>query len=258
MNTQDLVLLPEEEELARLRARMADVEDELADRELELATRRRELADFQTRYLAIVGTRMAELDQLGAQIAAILAQRERTPEAEVAAERAFEQARESAEALGDDPETLAQAADEAARVIPPDLKTLFRKAAKAVHPDRAVDQVDRALRERLMAKANAAYAAGDMEALQGVLDEWSTHPQAVTGEGAGAELIRVIRAIATVEARLAALAQELAAVECGSLATLFLQVQEAQEGCRDLLQEMGDELDTRIAGTRRRLADLRV
>lgn len=73
---------PEEEELARLRAHLAELQEELADRELDLATRRRELLDFQTRYLAIVGTRLAELDQLEAQIAALLAAQAPSPEAD--------------------------------------------------------------------------------------------------------------------------------------------------------------------------------
>ena len=65
MSTEELVKLPEDEELARLRARLAELEDELADRELDLATLHRELLDFDLRYRAIVGARMAELDRLG-------------------------------------------------------------------------------------------------------------------------------------------------------------------------------------------------
>ena len=251
------VLSPDEEELARQKARLADLEDELADRELALATRRRELADFQTRYLGVVGVRMAELDQLEAQIAAILAARERSPEADVRAERAYEQARESAEALGDDPDALRQAAAEAPREIPEDLKKLFRKVAKAVHPDHAANDEERPLRERAMAEANAAYAAGDVDRLKAILADWENRPEAVSGDGTGAELVRVIRAIAAVEARLATVAAEFNACATGSLWRLYEDALTAEAEGRDLLQELAEELESRIVEARRRIAQLR-
>ena len=151
---------PEEEELARLRSKLDGLKDELADRELELATRRRILLDFQRRYLAVVGIKLAELDRLVAEIAALEALRAPSPEAERQAGASAQRARESAEALGDDPDALRQAAEEPKREIPEDLKRLYRKAAKAVHPDYAADEEDRVLRERAMAEANAAYEAG--------------------------------------------------------------------------------------------------
>ena len=257
MSTNELVLLPEDEELGRLKARLSDLEDALADRELEYATLRGELNDFQARYLGIVGKRMAELDALEAEIAAVMARMAPSPEAQRESDENFRRARESAEALGDDPDALAQAAAAAERIIPPDLKTLFRKVAKAVHPDLAVDDADRELRERLMAEANAAYADGDFARLQAVLDDWSRHPQAVAGEGTGAELVRVIRAIAAVEARLAELGLEMTALGAGSLEVLRQQVRDARAEGRDLLQEMATELDSRIAAARTKLAGLR-
>lgn len=249
---------PEEEELARLRAKLADIKDELADRELGLATRRRELLDFQQRYLAIVGTRFAELDGLVAEIAGLEAARTPSPEAEWQAEASAERARESAEALGDDPEALRRAAEEPRLEIPEDLKKLYRKVAKAVHPDYAADEDDRALRERAMAEANAAYAAGDAARLEAILDDWENSPDAVSGDGTGADLVRVIRAIAAVEARLAALVAEIATCAEGSLAELYDETVTAEAEGRDLLQEMADEVDSRIAAARRRLEQLSV
>lgn len=250
------VLRPEEEELARLRARLADLQDELADRELDLATRRRELTDFQTRYLVIVGTRLAELDQREAQIAALLAARQPSPEAEREAEASAARARESAEALGDDPDALRQAAAEAPREIPEDLKKLFRKVAKAVHPDYAADDDERPLRERAMAEANAAYETGDVDRLKAILADWENRPEAVPGEGTGAELVRVIRAVAAVEARIAELAAEIASCGEGSLAALFAQAQEAHAEGRDLLEEMAGDVESRLAAATLRLHEL--
>ena len=249
---------PEEEELARLRARLTALKDELADRELELVTRRRELLDFQLRYLAIVGTRLAELDRLEAEIAALLAAKKPSPEAERDAEASAARSRESAEALGDDPDALRRAAEEPKLEIPEDLKKLYRKVAKAVHPDYASDDDDRALRERAMAEANAAYEAGDAERLKVILEDWENSPDAVSGDGTGADLVRVIRAIASVEARLAALVVEITACGQGSLAELHEEAAAAEDEGRDLLQAMAEEVDRQIAAARRRLEVLQV
>jgi len=247
---------PEEEELARLEARLAGLEEELADRELELATILRELRDFELRFLAIVGTRQAELDRLEAEIAALLLARDPSPEAAQAAAASAEQARQSAEELGDDPEALAQAAATPQREIPEDLKKLFRQVAKAVHPDLAADSADRVLRERQMVAANAAYEAGDVQQLRTLLDDWQSRPEAVSGDDAGAQLVRALRRIAAVEKRLADLAAEIVACAEGSLAQLHAQAQAAQAEGRDLLQEMAAEIERRIAAANLRLREL--
>ena len=251
-------LRPEDEELARLQAKLASLKDELADRELELATRRRELLDFQFRYLAIVGTRLAEFDRLEAEITALLAARVPSRDAEREAEASAARARESAEALGDDPDALRQAASKPKLEIPEDLKKLYRKVAKAVHPDYATDDEDRARRERAMAEANAAYEAGDAERLKAILEDWENSPDAVSGDGTGADLVRVIRAIAAVEARFAALVSEIASCTEGSLAELYVEVGAAEAEGRDLLQEIADDADRRIAAARRRLEGLSI
>lgn len=247
---------PEEEELARLEARLAGLEEELADRELELATILRELHDFELRFLAVVGTRQAELDRLEARIAALLAVRDPSPEAERAAAASAEQARASAEELGDDPEALAQAAAAPQREIPEDLKKLFRQVAKAVHPDLAADDADRVLRERQMVAANAAYEAGDARQLRALLDDWQSRPEAVRGDDTGSKLVRVLRRIAAVEKRLTDLAVEIASCAEGSLAQLYAQAKAAQAEGRDLLQEMAAEVERRIAAANVRLREL--
>jgi TonB C terminal len=51
----------------------------------------------------------------------------------------------------------------------PELKQLWIRVLKRVHPDLAVDEQDRIRCERLTKLANAAYQAGDLEALRAVL-----------------------------------------------------------------------------------------
>ena len=51
----------------------------------------------------------------------------------------------------------------------PELKQLWIRVLKRVHPDLAIDEQDRVRCERLTKLANAAYQAGDEEALRAVL-----------------------------------------------------------------------------------------
>lgn len=248
-------LRPEEEELARLEARIEDLQEQLADRLLEQATLRRELRDFEQRFLAVVGTRQAELDQLEARIAALLAASQPSPEAEGAAQAAAEQARRSAEEIGD-AEARRQSIPEMLREIPEELRSIFRQVAKAVHPDYAVDDADRAERERAMSEANAAYEAGDVGRLRRVFDQWESRPEAVQGDDVGSRIVRAIRRIAEAEKRLEELDAEIALLRSSDLARLQGRTQEASAEGRDLLQEMADELERRAADARRRLREL--
>jgi hypothetical protein len=54
----------------------------------------------------------------------------------------------------------------------PGLRELYLEAVNNIHPDRAANEVDRALRERLMKEANAAFERGDAETLRRVLEEY--------------------------------------------------------------------------------------
>ena len=62
-------LKPEEEEILRKREELAVIRAALAERELELVDLRRELAAFEGRYLRQVGSLYAELDEWKARIA---------------------------------------------------------------------------------------------------------------------------------------------------------------------------------------------
>ena len=64
-------------------------------------------------------------------------------------------------------------------------------------------------RTRFMAEANRAYAMGDDETLQRILDEYQDGADAVEGEGVGAELIRLIRQISLAKSHVAAIKREL-------------------------------------------------
>lgn len=53
-----------------------------------------------------------------------------------------------------------------------ELRELYLKVANQIHPDRAANERDLALRERLMKEANAAFERGDADTLRRVLEEY--------------------------------------------------------------------------------------
>jgi len=233
-------LKPEEEEILRKREELATIRAALADRELELVNLRRELAAFEGRYLRQVGKLYAELDEWKARIAELKARLDPSAAGHVKAEEAREQARQTYEdAHG--------AASKAPDFTPsPDLKRLFREAAKRIHPDFAKDSDDLERRTRFMAEANRAYEAGDAEALQRILDDYHDGADAVEGEGIGAELIRIIRQISQAKERVAEIEKELAALRENEIALLKKDAEEREREGRDLLAELAASVKEQI------------
>jgi predicted nucleic acid-binding protein len=248
------VKTPEEEELDRKRARLAQLQAQLAERELELATLAAELGAFERRYLRIVGLRYAQLDKLEAEIAEFFAkQKPSDREAQKRAEQAHTQARESAEATGE-----AETFEGAEEFAPSEsLKRLYREIARRFHPDLTDDPEEKKRRHRIMAEATNAYERGDEARLREILAELETSPEAVTGEGPGAELVRVIRKIAQVQRRLRAIAEEIKRLTESELYELKAKVEEAAAESRDLLAEMAERLDRQINDATQRLGELK-
>ena len=248
-------LLPEEGELAAKREQLEALEAELAQGELELATLQAQLRSFEQEYLRVVGVRLARLDELEALIAeqAAREQPEDAPAME-RAESARSQAAESAAALGDAEQREAAEPD-----FKPseDLRKTYIEVSKAVHPDLTTDEDEKARRHEFMVAANEAYSRGDLEGLKGLLTSWRTAPEAVSGDDVGAELVRTIRKIAQVNARLVGIEKETEALRGSEVYQLQQRAQQFSEYADDLLREMAAELDEQIADAQQRLDTLR-
>src|ERR1700678_3744083 len=124
-------LKPEEEELLRKREELAAIRATLAERELELLDYRSQLAGFEGRYLRQVGALYAELDEWKARISELRARLYPFPSANGRAEEAREQARQTYE----DNHGIASRAKDF--TPSPELRSLFREVAKRIHPDLA-------------------------------------------------------------------------------------------------------------------------
>jgi hypothetical protein len=239
-------LKPEEEEILRKREELAAIRATLAELELNLVDLRSQLSAFEGRYLRRVGTLYAELDEWRARVAELQARLDPSAASKAQAEEARQHARQTHEdAHGD--------ASQTPDLTPsPDLKRAYREAAKRVHPDFAEDPADLERRTRYMADANRAYEVGDIEALQRILDESQDGAEAITGEGIGAELIRIIRQISLAKTRVSAIEKELADLYQSEIALLKKQAEEREQEGRDLLAELAAALREQIAEAKKK------
>jgi uncharacterized membrane-anchored protein YhcB (DUF1043 family) len=240
---------PEERELVRKLKEQERLEAELAECELRLATLRGELRSLEARYLNLVGAPYAELDELRAQIAERLAAEEPDNERlQRAAREARARANESrSSAPNNEPR------EHKAFSPSPELKRMYREAAKRIHPDLTADPEDRERRQELMAAVNHAYQQGDESGIAKVLDTYECSPEAVQGDGAGAELVRVIRKLSLMNNRLGEIESELQTLLNSDLYLLKVQADDAQEQNRDLIAEMADKVHQRISDAKARM-----
>lgn len=216
-------LTPEQEELERKKAELAELGTELVEKELSLATFQAELNSFENEYMRVIGTRYTELDRIEAQINEYMALQESNQDFKPS----------------------------------PELKKLYREVAKKIHPDLTTDDEERQRRQKLMAEANQAYENGDIEQLQAILQDWESSPESLTGEGISFDLIRIIRQIAQGRERLKIIQTEIQLLEQTELGQLRKKILQAKENGQDLLADMANELDEQINNLKEKLEQLK-
>ena len=241
----------------QLQMELAQLTQDVAELELELATAQAEVADFTRRYYELVGRRMVELDAIQARLAR--EQVEHAPENAGIRAGAHEK-QEAAERSARESERFTKACAEEPAVFRPsgDVKRLFRQIAQRIHPDRAIDEADRAWRTHLMSEANRAYRAGDETSLREVAALWQ--------EGRGGSLAQsdavtpaptLVRQVERMRARLLEIERELQKLFGSTLYELFIAARQARRQGRDLLAEMADKLDHTIRQLQQQLAAAR-
>jgi len=243
MNQLDKIQTPEEKELQEKELELGRLESILSQKELDLATLASELSAFNIRYLRMVGVKFAELDRINYHIAEFLAKLD--PEDIQAQEKA-----QTAQAQAEESYSAADLGQEDIRVekFKPtqDLKDLYRKLAKLVHPDLADDEEERKRRNGIMAEVNKAYSEGNIEKLQEILENWQSSPEQIKGEDIGTKLVRTIRMISRVKNRLAAIENEIGQFLESNTHQLMQRAKEAIDDGRDLLQQMAEDIDLQI------------
>lgn len=239
------------EELERRRREFHALERRLARLEHDLEDLREDVREFEKLYETRMADRLSELDTLRRELA-----RART-EASGGGTREAGESERRRYGLGDgEPEK-----EEVPRVRTGTvgatrgggIRDLYRKVAKAIHPDLAGEEAERKRRQKLMAEANRAYAEEDRVTLEAILEEWEADPEAAVAVGTAGELALVTRRIARVVERIRAVEVEIARLRDTELYRLIQRVEEAKRRGRDFIAEMAAKLDADILAACRML-----
>ncbi|BDV44389.1 hypothetical protein GURASL_33120 [Geotalea uraniireducens] len=233
----------DELELERKRREFHTLEHRLVRLEHDLEDLREEVREFEKLYAEKMAERIAELDQLKRELA------ETAPAGEgTEPEEAAEGGRQRYGFREEPPEQ-----EEIPRIRPTvgsgdgeGIKEIYRRVAKAIHPDLAANEDERKRRQKLMAEANRAYAEEDRVTLRAIMEEWETDPETAVAIGTAGELALVIRRINRLGERIRAVELEIARLRNSELYRLIQRVEEARWRGRDMIAEMGARLDAEI------------
>jgi len=243
--------------LARLRLAVKQGQEELAAAEAELTQRQQEIRAIERRIRFRLGRsldRLAELEEQVAQYEREIEQL-RIPGAYEAGYLPVEEQYRRTWSRSSDDEIYAGAEP----LNPADakqIKRLYRRLARKYHPDLAADKTEERIRTEKMAALNEAYAAGslvEMIALSSESEQDADASQEQTNEALAhvleQELARIRRKIALIN-------NEMENLHNNPVVQLSLDIKLARRRGRDLLEEMGADLERRIihaAGKREEL-----
>lgn len=247
-------LPPEEIELNKKRAVLERLSDRLADLEESMADLRAELERFEARYTMGVGRLYANLDEIEAQIAE--EEYKLVPDDEEIKKKAEELRRRAEESAARARE--AEDAEQSTWEPTPEARKAYHSLARTIHPDLALDVAEKEKRHGLMAELNEAYSSGDQARLNRLVEQFRSSPDLVQGDSIGDDLVRAIRQIAQVKARLIELKQEKQEAEASELYSLWQKMLAESDEGRDMLAQMAARTEVQIGKSQRRLENLRV
>ncbi len=245
------ILSPQAEELQAKRRELAQLRKNLADMELQLSTEKAELNLFEIRYQEVVGAKYAEMDIVKAQVLSLASKL--YPKADTFREEA-ESAREHAKEYSEKNEKVTNAQKEFSP--PENLKKLFRRVAKKIHPDLSSSTEEREKRNELMAKLNQAYDKLDEEGIRSILIEWEAESPIEDTLELGEQLERVVRQLAQIRGRLYNISGELEDLNLSEMFQLKNNIELAAKEGRDLLQEIANDIEEKILKAKARIRDL--
>ena len=249
-----------EEQLAHLRQQIEAAEAELVNREAELVDLRVELSAFRLEYDIRVGRKVAELEEIEAEIKRcqqrISQHRQwgpgglpqtKTGAAYVPVEEQYRRTwQQPEEAPSPPPAEPVDAATEA------QIKKLYRQLCRRFHPDLTQDAAERAWRTEMMTAVNAAYAARGLVELQALAEKPDRSPSAETGTDKQ-RLAALHNRLQQIQRRLREVEQEIRELTHSPTMQMNLDVKFAQRQGRDLLAEMAVDVEKDLAQKRAEL-----
>ncbi|SNB45303.1 hypothetical protein [Geobacter sp. DSM 9736] len=230
-------------EIERRRKEFHAAERHLVRAERELEELREEIAEFERSYVERMKERLAELEALEREIRKLPV----TDADKGSAERTSSR-RQSRVLLGDD-------ADEEMLVQRPhrreeNLKELYRRVAKTIHPDLSLQDSERKRRQKLMADANRAYAEEDMATLLCILDEWENlSEEDIPPSEESVLAMRTSR----VRERIREVEAEILGLRKSDVYTLLRQVKQGKAQGQEVLSHMAAKIEADILAACRKL-----
>ncbi|MEZ4644598.1 MAG: J domain-containing protein [Chloroflexota bacterium] len=240
-----------DEKLARLRAEITQVQDELIEAEAELADQKADIAAFEYEYNARAGYLLEQLAALEEEVKHYLDQikllrnRRIFGTDHVPVEEQYRRVWQQPP-----PPPPPKPAEPPSAATEAQIKKLYRQLARRFHPDLATGDAERARRTEMMAAINDAYAARSMTELMAIARRAeSATPEATAASGQTAEeMAQVLEAeVRRCRRRLHAIDLEMTNLHQHHLVELMLEVKFARKRKRDILGEMAEELQRKIA-----------
>lgn len=234
-------LTPEEKELRLKLAELETLQIELSGAELELNTLKIELKLFEGHYIRETGPAYVRLDNLKADLAAVIAAYRTDDNVTKAMVRDLEERVRSTK--------QSQKRSEKEKVLPtkfdasPELKKLYRDAVKLIHPDLADSNAGKQLGHRLMIELNDAFARNDIDQIKRIMDKWRSESRALKEIGIGGELVRVIRKIANARDRIAMVADEMQELISSAIYQLWLSAAKDEDAFNKLSSKINGKVE---------------
>jgi len=244
------------EKVKRLRTQLEKVHQALVDAEAELVDQKADIQAFEFEFAAHVGQLLDQLAAIEAQVNDYLARiQQMRDETQFGAgyesvDRQFERTWHTTPQK----EIIAPQSKPPATPNEAQIKKLYRRLARAFHPDMAQDDADRVYRTTMMAAINDAYAARSMAELmameQELVGQREKQETAVSPRDAlsDADMILALQnEIKRCRRRLQEIELEMQTLHNRSMVVLALDVKLAKQEGRNVLDEMAADLERRIA-----------
>jgi len=238
-----------ERDLEQKRKELANLKNHLCQKERVKLNLQWETIDFKKIYSESLSPRIEKLDTLKKQLGEI--HRGYAPDTRTTSrsgeEFSFMQNEEANQEIQD------RSCDQMAAVALPNIKELYRKVAKAIHPDLSTDDEERKWRQKFMAEANNAYANEDGISLQSILHQWMTGLEPSNFSVFSAELTHLAHKIFKASEKLRTVEAEIDQLKNSDLYRLMTRIDEALCDGVDLFAEIAATIDEEIASIRRKL-----
>jgi hypothetical protein len=259
---------PEELETEKKLADLETKKEEIADLKLTFANLRLALGRFERQYYARIGRLYVELDKLELQIEEyktrirLAKERRLSPsEVEEAIDEQFAERHEDARFYEEQTNQYRQAYEKEkaetrlSHEQERELKTLYRRIAKFFHPDLAGSEQEKARKNKTMAEANAAYQEKDLEKLK-TIDKTAKEEEARKHETSTEKLARLTRESHELDKEVERLIKALKEVKESPTFKMKDAVERGSAEGRDVLEELANDLETKIQEKRIELEDI--